>query len=523
MQRLSRSLLGRAALLSLLLVAATSAPAHAEPQALRVVVVDGLELEDLRDLEGRGAVGLLVPGAGPRVSEAAALAGLERGKVRSSYRSGLPSGNVLIRVERDDEIPDGPAIVLGLPEGGDQENDRRYPIAVLADGYRGLLTSPSTRLPGLVSVGDVAPTALANAERALGSVAADDATSTLAALDERIADNASARAIGALIAGLLILLLAAIRPRAALLAFATTLLANGALGLGGVSEPWLVWLVLGLAAGAIAPLLAGTIRSPLAVGLALSAAIGIYLAMLALEPAAVALSPLGSTQVSRFYGLSNLLSALLLVPALAGPALLQRELGWLAGAALAAVSLVAVAGSSFGADGGTAIALLAAYIVLGFELVEAYRRRAALLVASLVIAAVAGLTLLDASTGRTSHLTDAVGGGPSGLAADLRDRVVLSWERATDRWYYATLTAAAALVLVGLVVRLFTTGEPRTRRALPLALGVATVVSLVTNDSPLDVAAAGLLGYLTVYAYVQEDEPFGRGAGDAASYASVET
>ncbi len=513
MPRLRRSLAARTGLLWLpLLLTCWVAPAQAEQPPLRVVVVEGLELKDLAGLERRGAVGLLVPGAGPRVSEAAALAGLERGTVRSSFRGGLPSGPVLIQIERADAIPDGPAIVLGLPAGGDQANSRRYPIAVLADGYHGLLTSTSTRLPGLVSIADVAPTALGTAGRALGSVAADHPVETLAGLDRRIAENASARAIGALIAGLVILLLAAIRPRAALLAIATTLLANIVLGLGGISERWVVWLSVGLAAGAVAPLLATRVRSPLGVGLVLAATVATYLATLALEPSAVALSPLGSTQVSRFYGLSNLLSALLIVPALAGAALLKVESGWLAGGVVAAASLVAVAGSSFGADGGTAIALLAGYVVLGFELLEVRRRRAAVLVALLLVAAVVALVALDASTGRTSHLSTAVGGGPSGLATDLRDRIVLSWERATDHWYYALLTAAAALVLTGLVARLFTASVPRATRAIPLALGVATLVSLLTNDSPLDVAAAGLLGYLTVYAYVQEDEPFGRSA-----------
>ncbi len=523
MPQLKRFLPGRAAVLSLVLLMCSAAPVHAQSQPLRVVVVDGLGLEDLQSVEDRGAVGLLVPGSGPQVSEAAALAGLERGRVRSSFRGGLPSGPVVIHVERAAEIPDGPAIVLGLPEGGDQRNDRRYPIAVLADGFHGLLRSSTTRLPGLVSIVDVAPTALRASERSLGSVADAAPTAALAALDARIADNADARAIGALIAGLLILVLAAVQPRSALLGFAAALLANAGLGLGGISEPWLVWLILGLAVGLVAPLVATRIRSPLAVGLVLAATLGVYLALLVLEPVAVALSPLGSTQVSRFYGLTNLLSALLLVPALTGAALLQAELGWLWGAAVAAISLVAVAGSSFGADGGTAIALLAAFIVLGFELVPSEHRRAAGLASLLALAAVVALVALDASTGRSSHLTDAVGGGPSGLAVDLRDRVVLSWERATDRWYYAALTAAAALVLAALVVRLFTARVPRTIRALPLAVGVATFVSLLTNDSPLDVAAAGLLGYLTVDAYVRDDEPFGRPDLATSGYASVET
>jgi hypothetical protein len=521
--RLSRS---RGALLAGLLVALVAAPAHAQPTPLPVVVVSGLDLADLEDLVDRGAVGLLVPGSGPRISEQAALAGLERGAVRSSFRGGLPSGPVLIDVERADELPGGPAIVLSLPEGGDQENETRYPIAVLADGYGGLLTSDSTRVPGLVSLVDVAPTALGLADRSLRSTPSDHPVAALVALDRRISDNANARAVGALIAGLLILVLAATRPRAALLAFSTTLLANLALGAGGVSEPWVVWLVLALGAGLVAPALATIVRSPLAVGLVLAFTVAAYLLALAVDLGAVALSPLGPTQVSRFYGLSNLLSALLLVPALSAAALLQVELGWLAAAGTAAVSLVTVAGSSFGADGGTAVVLVVAYVVLGLQLVEGRRRRTAGLVASAVVGAVALLIALDATIGATSHLTEAVGGGPAGLADDLRDRVVLSWERATDRWYYALLTAAAALVLAGLLVRLVAVTPSRHERALPLALGVATLVSLLANDSPLDVVAAGLTGYLTVLAYVRADRPFGRtdtSLAGALPQASVET
>ena len=35
----------------------------------------------------------------------------------------------------------GPAIVLGLPSGSEQSNDRRYPVAVLGRRFHGLLTS----------------------------------------------------------------------------------------------------------------------------------------------------------------------------------------------------------------------------------------------------------------------------------------------------------------------------------------------------------------------------------------------
>jgi hypothetical protein len=126
----------------------------AEAAQVPVIVVPGLELEDLAELEGRGAVGLLVPGAGPEVIADSARAALARGKVRNSLRGGTPEGEPVIELSEGELPAEGPAIVLGLPEGGEQPNDRRYPIAVL--GERGLLVSDSTRIPGLVSIVDVA-------------------------------------------------------------------------------------------------------------------------------------------------------------------------------------------------------------------------------------------------------------------------------------------------------------------------------------------------------------------------------
>ena len=153
-------------------------PATASAQERRVVVVPGLEAGDLAALTDRGAVGLLVPDAGPRTSGARARAALERGAVRNSVLGGLPKGEARLDVETAGTVPSGPAIVLGLPTGGEQPNHRRYPIAVLGEGYRGVLTSDSTRIPGLVSIVDVAPTALGE-DGALRSSADDDPLGTL--------------------------------------------------------------------------------------------------------------------------------------------------------------------------------------------------------------------------------------------------------------------------------------------------------------------------------------------------------
>src|SRR5687768_3671262 len=64
---------------------------EAQATTFRVVVVPEYELGGIV-----GAVGLLVPGAGPETSEAMARAALVRGEVRNSLRGGLPEGPPLI-------------------------------------------------------------------------------------------------------------------------------------------------------------------------------------------------------------------------------------------------------------------------------------------------------------------------------------------------------------------------------------------------------------------------------------------
>ena len=49
-------------------------------QVFKVVVVPGLTIGDLPQLATEGAVGLLVPNAGPRTGQAAAFAGMVRGR-----------------------------------------------------------------------------------------------------------------------------------------------------------------------------------------------------------------------------------------------------------------------------------------------------------------------------------------------------------------------------------------------------------------------------------------------------------
>jgi hypothetical protein len=425
----------------------------------RVVVVPEL---DLGQVSAHAAIGLLVPGAGPETSRAIAVASLERGAVENSLRGGFPDGPRLLRVEHAEQVPNEPGVVVvALPEGGRQPNDRRYPIALT--GAHGLLGSEATRLDGLVAVADVA-------HGDLRVRAAEDPVAELERLDRRIRDNGTGRLPAGLLAAAVVVALALVRPRAAVPALAGGALANLVLGVVGVSSP-----IVAVPAIALGTLAGGALPAS---GLLLSGTVAAYGLAMLLDPGFVALSPLGPTQNARFHGISNLLETMLLPLALAGAVLLRRSLG-LAGFALAAgVALVTVAGARFGADAGGAGVLLVGFAVLLAFLV---RRRLALATA----AALAVLTALALVLGPATHLRGA------SFPGDLAARVELSWERATAGAAVGVATLAALVLLAVLVAR-----SPR--RPLPLSLAAAIAASMVLNDSPQDVALGGLVGFVAL-------------------------
>jgi hypothetical protein len=477
------------------LVAGVPAGAAREEQQIPIVVVSGLGLDDLGELASQGAVGILVPASGSKTSQEQARAALARGVVKPSYLDGgLPGGPPRVSFEVAGSIPSTrPVIIVGLPAGGEQANDRFYPVAVLGDGYHGLLTSPTTRLPGVVSIIDIAPTALGEDDR-LGSQAEPDAAARALALDELIREKRDLVLASSLLAAALILLLAFVLPRAALFGYATTLTANLVLGATETSSLWIVLLAFVLAAATAVPLALGT-RGDLALGLALATVLVLYLVAFLADSAWVAYSPWGPSQNGRFYGITNLLETMLLVPALAGAALLYRRVSWPAFAAVALLAFVLIAGSRFGADGGGAIVVAAGYAVLGSLLAGLRGRRLALAAGATVLVA-GGLIALDAATGGSSHVTRAIGRGPESLATHFGERVQVSWERTTASPAPAIATALSLAVLVVLVARLLRLDVPVAEKALPLSVAAAVAVSLVVNDTPNDVAVAGLVGYV---------------------------
>jgi mono/diheme cytochrome c family protein len=438
------------------LAAILAALALATSAAAAIRVVEPFPLERYADT---GAIGLAVPGAGPTVTRDSALNTLLTGEVESSILGGTPPGAALIELDKGPP----PDTLVVLPPDGESENDR-YPIA-LTPGPRGVLTSDSTRIDGLVSLADVA-------HDRLEVVEVDDPVATLERLERRIERNDRIRLPLTVLAGGLAYLVAAFAPRLAPRVFLLALAAN--LWLAG----WWVVALVGLAA-ALLP-----------TGVACGAVLAAYLLVLGLDPEAVALSPFGPSQAGRFFGVSNLLETMLLVPALLGAWLLGRL-----GLAVGVLAVVTVAGNRFGADGGGLLVLLAGYVTLLVRAAGARldARQVAASAAAVVVVAI-GLVALDAALGGTSHVTESLGDGPGALLGDLADRVELSARRSVSGVGPAIAVFASLVVLVWVATR-------RPRRPVTDALLVALLVSLVVNDTPGDVLGIGAAAAFALWRY----------------------
>jgi mono/diheme cytochrome c family protein len=332
------------------------------------------------------------------------------------------------------------------------EQGHRTPVALL--GAHGLLTSDSTRIHGLVTEADVSAGRL--------RVVADAApVAAMRTLDERIDWNDRWRLPLTIALAALLIALALVRPRLALRALLVALAAN-------------LWLSPALA------LAAGVAVLVLPLGLACAAILTAYLVSMGLDAETVALSPFGPSQSGRFYGINNLLETMLLAPSLVGAALLGR---W--GVGIAALALVSIGGNRFGADGGGTVVLAASYLVLLLRLRgHLPRLRLAVPVAAGAIVLALLLLGLDAATGGSSHVTDAVGDGPVALARDIADRIEHSVRRT------AAGVGATAVVLGSLAI--LTAIAIRARREPVLdAFLAGLAVSLLVNDTPGDVLGIG--------------------------------
>ena len=94
---------------------------------------------------------------------------------------GVPEGPRLLSATLATGTPSrARTIVVTLPpRGGPVANDKRYYIAVLGGGFHGLLVSKTTSIPGLVSIVDIAPTALGHQRGSLTSMPSRHAIGSL--------------------------------------------------------------------------------------------------------------------------------------------------------------------------------------------------------------------------------------------------------------------------------------------------------------------------------------------------------
>jgi hypothetical protein len=422
-----------------------------------------------------GAQGLLIAGRGKTVS-------------------GADAARVLANVPKG-QCPCPITIYLSVPHER-IHNVRRYRISIVGDGYHWLLLSDRTRIPGLVSIYDLEPTvkALDRGEKPpLTSRPDANAEVTLIELDRRLTEAHDSRGAAAYVVFGLVALFAllalgfrsAFWGRAALLAGPVALTASLALSGLEIARPRSVGLLLLAIVGLGAPAMAALTRSRLALAAALLAVFAVYAGVLAFSTETSSLAAFGPHPDGgvRFYGISNQVETLLLVPGLLGGALLGVGLLPL----VSVLILVGVGASGLGADGGGVLVFAAGYLFLWLRL-----RGVALTARNLALAgaaaAGAGLLLvgLDAAVGGSSHVTRTIGDGPGALAGELAHRWRVSLDGYVATWQATLIITFSLLVLVWIAVR-------RPRFATVDAVLVALAVSLLVNDSPRDVAAYGAL------------------------------
>jgi len=458
---------------------------------------------------GVGAVGLYVPGAGRTVSRAGAIAALRRGKVESGR--GLAHGKILVDLAFGIPVqPLRPAVYITLPLPGKHPNSKRYSVMIFGAGYHGILTSDSTRIRGLVSIADIAPTAVALQEGRSPPIRSEpdrNAFADLRRLDARLTRVHYDRGWVFVTVVLTIIALAAFAPRAAGLGGAAAVTASLLLSWAGATR---FALVIGvMAALTIVLAVAGSLRRSV-VPAVVAAFLVALTVILAVDPELNSLAVLGARPDGggRFYGVGNQVETLLLPPVLVAAAI--GGLRWLV--PLAVLALVAIGWSKAGADGGGILVFATALGLLGLRLrgLSVTPRRLAFVAVTVVVVGLAFVGL-DAVLGGSSHVTHAVGSGPDSLLGNLGHRLHLSWAAATDQWQHVLpfLSCLAALVLMGTM---------RPRRATVDALLAGLAVSLLVNDTPVDVIGLGALGCLVLLRWESVDSrPMRRGALIAAA------
>ncbi len=458
----------------------------------RVVVLDHMSDGTFAALARRGAVGLLRPGFGPTTSRRSALAELVRGAEVNARIGGAIPGKPLIGTEEQSGASTPTCrmcIVLQLPPaGGKSENDKLYRIAVIGRGYHGLLVSPTTHIAGIVSIVDVAPTALGRPATGLSWTAASHTIGRLASLGQQInANNRLKFAVLFVLAGLL-LLLALLGLRAAATAVPAALLVNLFLGATQVSNEVLLLAGISLGTALLAFALSRACRSDNALLALFGGVVMLYALVMVARPEWQAINPFGPTQNSRFWGIGNQVETLLLAPLLAGAVLARRRFGAVGFVLFGLFGLVVMTDNRLGADGGGAIVLGVALAVLGWRL---FHLRIGGFIALLASSALTVLWLVSRGLAEQGpdHLRSAFSDNGAGLLTSLESRWPLSYVPALHAW---ALVVPLFLVLAATFAVAWRRAHNDATRDLLLALGVALVTSLLVNDSAAYELAGGI-------------------------------
>jgi hypothetical protein len=475
------------------LVAPGSAAARVTPRGeyFQVFVLDRISDATFNSLAERGAVGLLRPSYGPTTNRRRALAELVRGTEVNSRLGGVPKGKPLIDVEKASVFPNcHVCMVIQLPpRGAPTSNDRLYRIAVIGHGFHGLLSSPTTHIPGLVSVVDVAPTAIGgHVATSLSWAPSTNAVGHLSRLGSAIGSNNRLKFPVLFILAGVLLALALLGLRAAVTAVPAALLVNLALGMGQVSNEVLLCAAVSAGTVLLALALERACRSESALLGLYGGVVGLYALVMIRRPEWQAVNPLGPTQNSRFWGFGNQVETLLLAPLLAGAFLARRRFGLVGFALFGVFGLVVMTDNRLGADGGGAIVLGIALAVLGMRL---FKLGVSGFIGLLASAAVAVLWIVSRGLAQPgpNHLRSAFSHDGGGLLASLESRVPLSYVPALHAWQ---LVVPLLFVLAVAFAFAWRAARQRSTRDILLAFGVAIATSLLINDSAGYELAAGI-------------------------------
>jgi hypothetical protein len=475
---------------------AAPGPAAARQQPLdavfQVIILNRISDATFANLADRGAVGLMRPGYGPTTNRRRALAELVRGAEANARLGGVPKGKPLIATSTASAFPNCRlCIVLQLPpRGAPSSNGRLYRIAVIGRNFHGLLTSPTTKIPGLVSIVDVAPTALnlGHISTSLSWTPSKNAIRQLSGLGSAINSNNRLKFPALFILAGVLLMLALLGLRAAVTAVPAALLVNLVLGIGQVSNEVLLCAAMSAGTVLLALGLARFCRSDGALLGLYGGVVALYAYVMLTRPEWQAVNPLGPTQNSRFWGIGNQVETLLFAPLLAGALLARRRFGLVGFALFGIFGLLVMTDNRLGADGGGAIALGVALAVLGTRL---FRFGLSGFVGLLASAATAVLWIVSRGLAHRGpdHLRSAFSGNGRGLLESLESRVPLSYLPALHEWSLVVPLLLALAISAALAWR---TARHRATRDLLLAFGVAIVTSLLINDSAGYELAAGI-------------------------------